>query len=199
MLEPNSLEASCGFRLTRATEKGTAMRRRSLVQKTVLLPLLLALGGCAVPAADITPIQPLESAASIDYRVIYINVESSAPSDLTKDVAEIAFQLSERIRELNAVPQVIQSDHSQVADNELLIRLTISNLRKVGWVKQFFLGVFAGKASMSSTAEFVDGNTNELIGSYELRGEGPGTGNAIWLTIEAVVDLLKENYGISGG
>jgi hypothetical protein len=187
-----------GFELTRTMGEDTAMRRKAVVNRPVLLSLLLALGGCAVPVAHVTPIHPLQSAASIPYHAILINVESSAPADLSKDVVDIASQLTEQVRELNAVPQVLRGDRTVVAENQLLIHLTVSKLRKVGWVKQFFLGVFAGKASMTSTVQFVDGNTQSPIGSYELFADGPGTGNAVGLTLEAVVNLLKENYGLTG-
>ena len=179
------------------------MRSRVLAKGTAFLPLVLVLGGCVAPTAHMTPIQPLEPAASIPFLAIFINVESSTPEDIYEEVADVAFRLTERIRDLNAVPQVIQAERSEVGKDELLIRLTISDMRKVGGVKRFFLGIFAGKASMTSTAEFIDGNTQERIGSYEIIGDTPGnqgtTGTAILLTVEAIVDILKETYSITGG
>lgn len=179
------------------------MRSRVLTKGTAFLPLVLVLGACAVPTASMTPIQPIEPAASIPFRVIFINVESSTPENIAEEVADVAYQLAERIRELNAVSQVIQSERSEVGADELLIRLTISDMRKVGGGKRFFLGIFAGKASMTSTADFIDGNTQERIGSYEIVGDTPGnqgtTAQAIALTVTAIVDILKESYHITGG
>ena len=179
------------------------MRSRVLAKGTAFLPLVLVMGGCATPTAHLTPIQPLEPAASIPFRAIFINVESNTAEDIYEEVADVAYKLAERIRELNAVSQVIQAEHSEVGQDELLIRLSISEIRKVGGVKRFILGIFAGKASMTSTAEFIDGNTQERIGNYEIIGDTPAnsgtTANAIALTVTAIVDILKETYSITGG
>jgi len=179
------------------------MRCKALAKGAAFLSLVLVMGGCVAPTAHTTPIQPLEPAASIPFRAIFVNVESSTPEDIYEEVGDIAFKLTERIRDLNAVSQVIQAQHSEVGNDELLIRLTISDMRKVGGVKRFFLGIFAGKAYVNTTAEFIDGNTQELIGNYEIIGDTPGnqgtTGTAIALILEAIVDILKETYSITGG
>lgn len=180
------------------------MYGNGLANRSILLLLALALSGCAVPRASFrtTPVQPMEPADSFPYYAIHVNVESATAEPAFEEVRTITEGLVRRLQEMNVTSQVIHTYETDVDEGQLLIHLSVTDIRRVGGWQRFFLGIFAGKASVTAKVDLFCGDTQSLIGSYEIFAESTTrseTRDAIRATIDGVADILTENYRLAPG
>ena len=106
----------------------------------------------------------------------------------------------QRISELNIFRSIQFARDCEKSEGCLLVRVTISEIKKVSGAKRFSLGSLAGRAKMKADITLIDAATQETIGSYTVTGESGnsdfsgGTGEAVRKTSEAIVEVIQENY-----
>lgn len=167
----------------------------------MVLPLLLVFGGCAA-GFNTMPIQELEPAPTIPFGVVRVDVIPALAEDATQELTDLEIQLMEGFKELGAVNKVVLEHPGTETENSLLVRVTVSNLKKVSQTSRFFLGSFAGKAEMTALVDFIDGNDGSELGKYKIVGSSGGSGfaggteDAITQTVEAIIGIFAENYSI---
>ncbi|MEN8005701.1 MAG: DUF4410 domain-containing protein, partial [Candidatus Krumholzibacteriota bacterium] len=177
------------------------MNRNNFSKGLFVLPLLLVFGGCTA-GFNTMPIQELEPSPTIPYWAIRVDVNPALAEDATQELTDLEIQLMEGIKELGAVKKVVLEHPGTETENSLLIRVTVSNLRKVSGTSRFFLGSFAGKAKMTALVDFIDGNDGTELGKYKIVGSSGGSGfsggteDAVTQTAEAIITILAENYSI---
>lgn len=168
------------------------------------LPFLLLLAGCISPGYRTAPVEPLDPAPRLPYSSVCVHVEPGTAEDVAKELTELGMQISEQIMDLNVVPRVIVGDASAADPDALMIHVSVTQIRKVSGLKRFFLGAFAGKASLTSEVEFSEASTGRHLGTYQITGESGGsglsggTGDAVRQTAAAVVEILRDAYSIAG-
>ena len=78
----------------------------------------------------------------------------------------------------------------------LLLKATITKVKRVGGTKRFMLGVGAGRANISAQVNLSDARTGKELGSYTITGESGGsafaggTDDAVKKAAEQVVAVL---------
>ncbi|UCG86268.1 MAG: DUF4410 domain-containing protein [Gemmatimonadota bacterium] len=173
------------------------MSRLSLRNGTVLLPLLMMSGGCTA-TFQTTPIQPLQRAG--DLHIHIASVESNVPEDISREISDLEVELVDRFRALDAVSQVSLGGVPGEHEDAVLVRVSISGIRKIGGARRFFLGEWAGRASMTADVEFIDGDSGIVLGRYEVVGRSGNTkylgvtGDAVAKTAEAILAVMAEGY-----
>lgn len=163
--------------------------------------MLTILGGCSFAAFQMVPIKPFESANATPYSTIHIlNIESNTTEDIAAEISDLELELVERIRGLGTASRIILGDTSTSHSDALLIQISVSHVRKVSGGNRMVFGSMAGRASMTTAVEFVDGTTGTPLGSYEIVGQSGngdfagGTSDAIRKTAEAIVEIIEECY-----
>jgi len=82
----------------------------------------------------------------------------------------------------------------------LNVQALITDIRKVSGTARFFIGAFAGEASLTSDVVFLDGATGDTLGVYTVTGKSGGSGmsggteSAVKQTAKAISKLIKANY-----
>jgi hypothetical protein len=163
---------------------------------TLLVVILVA--GCT-STFQMTPKSPLNAKLN-NYNKVYLSVESNVTDDVEKELSDLRGLTLSKILSLNAFNKVQLASATDVYNKgSLLLKVTISDVRKVSGANRFMLGAFAGKASMNVYIEFIDALKNKSIGSYTATGSSGGTGysggtsDAVKKTVEAIMDVIKNN------
>lgn len=173
------------------------MANRVLPRGPALWLLVLVLGGCTA-TFQTTPIQPLEPAG--DLHIHIANVESNVSEDISQEISDLEIELAERFRALDDVSQVSLGGTPGEHEGAVLVKVSISEIRKVSGARRFFLGEMAGRASMTADVEFIDGDSGIVLGRYEVVGKSGNTefsgltGDAVEKTAEAILAVMAEGY-----
>jgi len=86
------------------------------------------------------------------------------------------------------------------SDKVLLVKLAVTDAKKVGGNKRFMLGAFAGRARMTTEISFVHARTGKVLGTYMVTGESGGSGfsggtsDAVQKAATAAGDLVAQNF-----
>jgi hypothetical protein len=125
---------------------------------------------------------------------------SNVAEDVEKERTDLEGLALAKIKALNMFQSVQLGDGAGAQAGTLIATASISKIKKVGGVKRFFMGAFAGRASMTTDIMFVDGESQREIGSYSITGQSGGTGvsggtsDAVKKAAEGIADLLAKNY-----
>ncbi len=134
------------------------------------------------------------------YPICVFSVEAQMMEDMNKELNELKSRILQRISELNIFRSIQFARACEKSEGCLLVKVTISEIKKVSGPKRFFLGSLAGRAKMKADITLIDATTQETIGSYTVTGESGntdfsgGTGEAVRKTSEALVEVIQENY-----
>jgi hypothetical protein len=174
------------------------MKTFKLVLNGFLFAACILLIGCAA-SNKMIPNQPL--IMSLDsYKNFSVMVESDGTEHVEKELSDLRCLVLSRIIELNLFDKIILKDDMVPEEKTLLVHVKITKIRKVSGRTRFFLGSFAGKASVTSELLFVDANSNKTIGIYTVIGRSGnhdfsgGTHDAVKKTTEAITDIISNNY-----
>ncbi len=102
----------------------------------------------------------------------------------------------------DAEPTEAKPEDAEPEERTLLLEILITDIRKVSSGSRFWLGAFAGEARMTNKLLFIDAATNERLGEYSVTGSSGGSGfsggtnEAINKTIEAIVEVISNNYNL---
>jgi len=171
------------------------MRKTSFVTMTTLLACI-CLFGCA--GSQMVARQPLETDLS-SFSSLSFTVESGVADDVTKEKADLEKQVVEKLKLLNLFSQVQIENPSQTSPNNLLVKVTISNINKVSGTTRFFAGAFAGQASLTADIAFIDVKAGKTLGSFFVTGKSGGTGmsrgtgDAVKKTADGIVNLIAQH------
>lgn len=175
------------------------MRSHALYKGTVL-PLFLVMLGACTAAFETTSIQPLGRAGAPHIHIA--SVESNVFEDVTREIARLEVELVDRFRALDAVSQISLGELPGRHEDAVLVRISITGIRKVGRTRRFFFGEMAGRASLTADVEFVDGGSGNVLGRYEVVGKSGNTrfsgvtGDAVEKTAEAILAVMVEGYSL---
>jgi hypothetical protein len=161
--------------------------------------ILMFLISCA--SSQITPEQPL-SASLNAYKNFVISVEPEVTEDVEKEMSDLSGLVLSKVMALNVFDKVVLKDEEELEENSLLLRIIITDIRKVGSASRFWLGAFAGEAHMTNKLLFIDYAANDTLGEYSVTGRSGGsafsggTNEAINKTLEAIVEVISDNYNM---
>ncbi len=174
------------------------MRGQRVVRVSAAAAILAAVVGCA--GTRVTATQPLAMGISRYARLVFWT-ESAVGEDVSHEVSSLEQQVLERVKRLRVFPSVLLGEEPVPSEDMLLVRATIMDIRKVSGAERFFLGIFAGQASITAQVVLIDGATGETLGSYTVTGESGGlgmsrgTGQAVENTAQGIADLIARNSG----
>ena len=168
-------------------------------RKAAALILSIFVAGCA-PSFTMSPISPLAGPLN-EYRFAYLACESNTTEDVVKELTDLRGMALSNILGLGVFEHAqLASSSDQYEEGDLLIKVSVQNIRKVGGAKRFMLGAFAGKASMEINIQFVDASNDRVLGSYLAKGESGGTGisggtsDAVAKTAEAIGNVIASHF-----
>jgi hypothetical protein len=173
------------------------MANRVLPRCLALWLLVPVLGGCTA-TFQTTPIQPLEPAGGLHIHIA--NIESNVPEDISQEISDLEIELVDRFRALDAVSQVSLGGLPGEHTDAVLVKVSISGIRKVCRAQRFFLGELTGRASMTADVEFIDADSGIVLGRYEVVGKSGNTefsgvtGDAVEKTAEAILAVMADGY-----
>ena len=177
------------------------MKNFKLVLNGFLLAVVALLIGCAA-SNKMIPKQPLNMSLE-SYKNFGVYVESAVTVDVEKELTDLRCLILSRIIELGFFNKIILKDDVKPGENTLIVNVKITKIRKVSRRARFFLGSFAGKASMTAKLLFVDANSNKILGTYTVIGSSGnhdfsgGTQKAVKKTTEAIAEIISDNYNKS--
>ncbi len=169
--------------------------KESLMSVLGLL-FLAALTGCS-SRGNLSEIRPVKGDLS-EYSNLLVSVESNVAEDVEEERVELQDMIVADLASQDAFSTVGIDDGTRPEDSTLLMKIFISDIKKVGGVKRYFLGVFAGRAKVVTEVRLVDGSTSQELGRYEIVGEsataggGTTTGDAVTEAAEAICELVMD-------
>ncbi len=173
---------------------------RHALKLICLLPLLLLLASCA--SVNTIPVMTMEPIGGFPYESIVLDVVPATAENTREQTTDLEIRVAEELRDVEQIPEVRLAHPDVEPGNALVVKVSIKGIRKVSGVSRFFLGAFAGKASMNTEVTFVDGPTEKTLGIYEITGKSGGSGvsggtdEAVVQTADGIVDIICETYGI---
>ncbi len=173
--------------------------KKYTITKSFLLIISMVLISCA--SSQITAEQPL-SVGLNTYKNFALSVESMVTEDVEKELSDLRGLVLSKVMSLNVFDQVFLLDDRELPENTLLLKIIITDIRKVSSGSRLWLGAFAGEAYMTNKLLFIDALTNEKLGEYSVTGQSGstayagGTNEAIEKTLEAIVEVITNNFNI---
>lgn len=163
--------------------------------------LLLALAVCAgcTARSKMVAIEPLDTDLS-PYASVVISVQSNVSEDMEEEISNLEFYTIKEINKLEAFEKVELSDIPVSSEGTLLIKIAISQIKRVSGSDRFWGGALAGRASMTTEISFIDAASGKRLGSYTVTGESGGmgisggTGEAVRETAKGIADVLSKNF-----
>lgn len=161
----------------------------------VLLAFLIA---CAA-SSTMVPEQPLATSLKA-YTNFILSVESEVTEDVEKELNDLRGLVLSKVMSLNVFDKVQLQEDAESEEGTLLVDVKITDIRKVSKGTRFWLGAFAGQASMTTRLLFADAFTGDRLGIYTVTGSSGGMGysggtsDAVEKTIEAIADIISNNY-----
>jgi hypothetical protein len=170
------------------------------LSKRATFALVLALIGCGMigcAATSLVAVEPIEVPIN-GYTTVYL----SSDSDVAEDISEELFSFDEiaakKLNKSKLFKQVIIGTCDSSCERVLNIKMTVTHIKKVSGTARFFLGMFAGEASLEARTTITDAATKQVLGTYDLGGTSGKTGysgdtkSALQHAANALVNLLKE-------
>ena len=162
-----------------------------------VVPVLALACGCA--GTTMVPIKALDDNLAT-YNTVVVSVKSKVAEDVDDQLDDLREETIARISKLKLFDLVTFADGAQANPGHLWIDISITQARKVGGASRFWLGMFAGKASMTTETKFIDAVTGDILGVYKIKGETGSTGSsgttsqAVEKTADGIVKVIKEKY-----
>lgn len=175
------------------------MVKTNVNRQLYILIIILLIAGCTASSRMVS-VKDLDTDLNI-YSSIVISVESYVAEDVTKEITDLEMLVAEKVNEIGLFQNIILADTTDAPENTLLVRLAITQIKKVSSGKRFMLGAFAGRATMTTDILFLDLASGKKLGSYLVTGESGGTGisgdtsDAVKKAAEGVTELISQNFG----
>ena len=174
------------------------MSKQIIIPLAALIVLSIILAGCTA-SHKMVSIEPSESDLR-SYSAVVLSVESNVADDVQKEMTDLEKLAVAKIKALNIFKSVQLGNGERAPAGTLVVKASISKMRKVSGTSRFMVGAFAGRASMTMDVILSDAVTKESIGSYSITGQSGGTGvsggtsDAVNKAAEGIADLLANNY-----
>jgi hypothetical protein len=175
------------------------MIRNRLIEVSVVLALLVTLGGCTA-GFKMVPVNPLMEGGLRTYSSVVLSVESGVAEDVQKEMNDLQALAIEKIKALGIYQSAQLGEAADAGEGTIIVKATISKIRKVSGFARFMAGAFAGKASMTTDVSFIDAPSKKVIGTYSITGESGGTGysggtsDAVKKAAEGIADVLRQYH-----
>jgi len=162
-----------------------------------LAVIISILAGCA--GSQLVTQKPIEIKLA-SFSTLYFMAEPNVAEDVTKEITQLEERVISKLKKKDLFKNVELGNVADSSAGTLQVKATISEIKKVSNTQRFFGGAFAGKASMLVEVAFIDVAAGKTIGSYSIQGKSGGTGvsggtgEAIWKTGDAIVELISNNY-----
>lgn len=153
--------------------------------------------GCASSVLLIR--KPLETKLN-QYSNFIFSAETSVAEDVNEEITDLEVTVINRVKGLNLFKSTELGDGKNAKEGSLIIKAVITDINKVSGTARFFLGAFAGKASMTIDVSFIDAKTGNSIGEFNITGKSGGTGyaggtsEAIEMTADKIAEVISQNY-----
>jgi len=156
--------------------------------------LVLALPGCSARSKTVTG-QAIQTDLRA-FKILALQVDAAVSQDAEKEKAELVSETVTRIKNRRVFDDVRIATANENTPGTLLMKATITRLKKIGGGKRMMLGAFAGRANVTVRVQLIDAGTGKEIGASTVTGESGGTGisggtgDAISKVAEALAKLV---------
>ncbi|NIO02176.1 MAG: DUF4410 domain-containing protein [Candidatus Latescibacteria bacterium] len=163
--------------------------------------LMLAGGvlvGCTAQSKMVS-LRPLDTDLR-PYTSMVVSVEPLVTEDVEKEIAALESLIVAKVEEVGVFEDVQVGSAEDSTEGTLLVKVTITEIKKVSEGQRFWLGAFAGRATMTTEVLFMVAVSRQTLGSYSITGESGGTGfsggtgHAIDKTATGIADVIAKNY-----
>jgi len=173
---------------------------KRLAPVAVLLACVL-FGGCsagfrAVAVDPIPPSQPFE------YTSVVVSARSLMVDQTDEEMSDLKVAIVDQLEKLSGMPPITLEHEGSNHANALLIEVVVDDLRKVSGEQRFWLGSMAGRANMSASINFRNGDSEEALGQYRVTGESGGSGfsggtsDAVLKTAQGIKEIMMKAFGL---
>lgn len=157
----------------------------------------LILAGCA--QSVFVPTMAMEKQLN-DYATVYFTSTSHTAEDITQELIIFEEETVKKIEKLKLFTDIWQGHCNANCGRTLQVQATVTSIKKVSGGARFFLGMFAGEASLEATMYVTDASNTDTLGVYEVKGTSGSTGfsgttkSALQKAGQAIANILKENF-----
>jgi hypothetical protein len=161
----------------------------------ILAIVCLGLYGCA--SSNFVALEPIEQPIN-SYTTVYLSSESDVAEDISDELFKFDEIAAKKLTKANLFKQVTIGTCDSNCERTLNVKMTVTFIKKVSGTARFFLGAFAGEASLEANATITDAATKKVLGTYELRGTSGKSGmsgdtkSALQHAATALVKMLEE-------
>jgi hypothetical protein len=174
------------------------MPRLRTVKAVGLIALQVFLSGCAA-RSQLVSVQPVVTDLGT-YSSVVLWVQSGVADDVEQEMSDLEGLTLSRIKALNLVEDVQLGEGIGGQPGTLIVKATISEMKKVSGTRRVLLGAFAGRASMTTEILLVDAATGKTLGSFSVTGQSGGAGvsggtsDAVQKAAQGIADIIAQNY-----
>ena len=146
----------------------------ALLKWAGVVGVAVAVSACSARGSAVV-VQP-NQADFRSYTTLAISVDSAVADDVRQETNAIAVRTLERVKS-GARFQALRLANTTEADaGTLVVRATVTKMKKVGAGTRFLVGALAGRANVTLDVKLIDAATGKVLGSHTVRGESGGTG-----------------------
>lgn len=174
------------------------MPSRRTMKTAGFIALQALLVGCSSRSTMVT-VQPLVANLGT-YSSVVLSVQSAVTDDVKKEMSDLEGLALSKIKALNLFQNTQLGDGTGAQPGTLIVKASITKIKKVSGTTRFLLGAFAGRASMTTDVLVIDAADGKTLGSYSITGQSGGTGvsggtsDAVQKAAEGIADILLKNY-----
>jgi hypothetical protein len=147
------------------------IRSGKLVLPAIIAGLLLV--GCGgITMTDIRTLQqPLTN-----YQALYFSVRPDVGENIDDQMMKLEETVLKQINKRKLFDKVRLGNCIDSCSRAIIVTTTITEVNKVSGTARFFIGMFAGNATMTAEVVFVDALSGDTIGVYSITGKSGSSG-----------------------
>lgn len=135
---------------------------------------VLTVSACSARSSLVTT-QPTQADLR-GYTTLALVVDSTVAEDVQQETTAVAVRTLERLESGSRFQTVRLADTTEADPGTLLVRATVTKVRKVGAGTRFLAGAFAGRANLTLDVSLIDAASGKVLGTHTVVGESGGTG-----------------------
>jgi len=162
----------------------------------VLACMTLGVFVAACGSTRLTPRLVLEQPLT-QYRTVHFAAEAAVAEDVSKQLSDLEEKVLKQLTKEELFQTVLLGKCTDSCSNAVNVIAMLTDIRKVSSFARIMIGMWAGKATMTSEVNFVDGASGRILGTYYVHAEDANqgdTGSLVSRTAKAIVKLIKTNF-----
>lgn len=143
---------------------------------SAVLAVGLVMGGAGCSARSKLVVAEAPSVNLRTFSTLSVSVESATAEPLDKETAALAAETISRVKNRGVFQDVRLGSANESAPGTLVLKASVSRVKKVGRMKRALAGAFAGRASLTVQVRLVDAASGRELGTYTVVGQSGGLG-----------------------